>query len=165
MQAGLAAICFIVSDGQILLMEAPWHGNRWSVIGGKVDAGETPEEAVRREVWEETGLTLTHLREAGHYLLTNQQGDEATCVYVFVSTSQTGELRGSHEGIPSWHSLATLHALPMIDYVRLLLPLVLAPDTLVTGTIRQSEQGQTLSHSLRVHHVSATRSVAIEPSR
>ena len=31
--------------------------------GGKVDPGETPEEAIVREVFEETGLTVRTLRE------------------------------------------------------------------------------------------------------
>ncbi|MCA1818789.1 MAG: NUDIX domain-containing protein [Halobacteriales archaeon] len=31
---------------------------QWDLVGGFVEAGETPREAIEREVWEETGCTL-----------------------------------------------------------------------------------------------------------
>lgn len=37
----------------------------WDLVGGFVEAGETPEEALVREVWEETGCTLRDLRLHG----------------------------------------------------------------------------------------------------
>lgn len=37
--------------------------NDWNLPGGKLDAGETPEQAVVREVFEETGLKVDILRK------------------------------------------------------------------------------------------------------
>jgi len=125
MTQGVAAICFIFDGERILLMQAPWAGNQWSVIGGKVEPGETPDEAVRREVLEETGLTLIDYRPAGQ-LTRDEGGGHTTLLHLYVSTRQTGDLRGSEEGEPAWWPLSSLDDLPMIEYVRGLLPRMLA---------------------------------------
>jgi 8-oxo-dGTP diphosphatase len=39
---------------QVLLVRHPWRG--WVPPGGQVEPGETPREAARRELCEETGL-------------------------------------------------------------------------------------------------------------
>lgn len=49
-------------DGRYLItkrvMSKKWAPGWWEVSGGGVQAGEASEEAVRREVWEETGLDV-----------------------------------------------------------------------------------------------------------
>ena len=52
---GVAAV--IHNDkGALLLQEK--YGEKWSLPAGAIEPGETPEEAVRREVLEETGLAI-----------------------------------------------------------------------------------------------------------
>jgi 8-oxo-dGTP diphosphatase len=49
----------IEHNGQILLLHRHPHksqGNKWGVPAGKVEANETLEESLAREVYEETGL-------------------------------------------------------------------------------------------------------------
>jgi len=54
-------------NGDLLLVKrahAPAQGT-WSLPGGRVESGETYEQAVVREVQEETGLTVEVVREVG----------------------------------------------------------------------------------------------------
>jgi 8-oxo-dGTP diphosphatase len=56
-----------------------WHG-----VGGKLEANETPYKSVLREVYEETGLVLTHARFAG---VVTWSVDEQTIdgMYVYIA--------------------------------------------------------------------------------
>jgi len=54
--------------GRLLLIQRGHdpHRGLWSLPGGRVEPGESPEQAVRREVREETGLEVEPLSIAGH---------------------------------------------------------------------------------------------------
>ncbi len=55
-------------DGKILLARnAAWTGRRFALITGFMEAGETPEEGVTREILEETSLEVTALKLIGVY--------------------------------------------------------------------------------------------------
>lgn len=50
----LAAAAVIVRDGRVLLLEDRW--GRWGLPSGFIEEGETPEEALVREIREELGV-------------------------------------------------------------------------------------------------------------
>lgn len=66
----------------------------WVLPGGGIDPGESPEQAVLREVYEETGLTVEVERYAAHFMpirwLTNT-------AHVFECTVVSGSLSQSEE--------------------------------------------------------------------
>jgi NAD+ diphosphatase len=55
-------------DGQVLLARnAAWPGRRFALITGFMEAGETPEEGITREIGEETALEVLALKLVGVY--------------------------------------------------------------------------------------------------
>lgn len=54
-----------VGDKVLLARNAAWQNRMFALITGFMEAGETPEEGIRREIAEETGLTVTALRLVG----------------------------------------------------------------------------------------------------
>lgn len=58
------AIAIIVnSDNKILLLKRSddpkqWMPSKWALVGGAIEKGENPKEAVKREIKEETGLEI-----------------------------------------------------------------------------------------------------------
>ena len=59
----VAAAALVDVDGRVLLAKRPpgkQLAGMWEFPGGKVEAGETPEECLIRELHEELGITVAH---------------------------------------------------------------------------------------------------------
>jgi mutator protein MutT len=83
------ARCVISYDREILLIRNTYGQQNWTVPGGRIDTGETPEEAVRREVQEEVGITLGEVRFIGRFVTTQEYKRDT--VYVFAATATSRE--------------------------------------------------------------------------
>lgn len=87
------------SRGEIYLQRRPdWKDiqpGKWdTAVGGHIDYGETPEEALRREVREELGITHFKPVFIGRYVFESPR--ERELVYVH-STTYDGEIHPSAE--------------------------------------------------------------------
>lgn len=74
-----AAACYIELNGRVLLLQRSAYkdeGGSWGVPAGKLEYGETPEEAAKRELSEETGIHLTHqLQSLGTFYIRKPEID------------------------------------------------------------------------------------------
>lgn len=62
---GVAVKALILDSGKILLLKrsdkSKHSAGVWETVGGRLEFGETPEEAIRREIDEETSLTVDNI--------------------------------------------------------------------------------------------------------
>lgn len=84
------------SAGQILMQQRAYPHGKWGLPGGLMELGESTRETARREILEETGLTLGKLTLFGvysgkNYLCTAQNGDK---FYVVTTVYTTDEYFG-----------------------------------------------------------------------
>lgn len=72
-------LCFVVRDHQLLVFDhVPDGGAGVQVVAGGVEAGESPDQAAMRELWEESGLTLAAPRYLTSYRWEAQLPDRFT---------------------------------------------------------------------------------------
>ena len=108
----------LLFDGEgRLLLEHQRHFGSWALPHGCVDLGESAEEALRREVEEETGLRVGKAELFGvytdpKYSVTYPNGDEVqTFTIAFLARRWEGELRPDGEEVDELGFFA-LDALP-----------------------------------------------------
>jgi 8-oxo-dGTP diphosphatase len=117
-----AAMLLIVTDNGLLMHlrdDKPGipHPGCWAGFGGAVEEGETTEQALRREVLEETGLEITSATFLSSEIDHEGDGREVSLFYV------TGDYRPQdidlQEGAGvAVHSLQDLPQLKMSPFVR-----------------------------------------------
>jgi 8-oxo-dGTP diphosphatase len=102
-------------DGRLLLIK---RGNEpgaglWSLPGGRVEPGETDEQAVTREVREETNLTVECGRLLGRAELPGP-GETVIDVSDYVAVVTGGELAAGDDAADArWAAAADLECLPL----------------------------------------------------
>ncbi len=87
-----AGVAVFDPAGRLLLQRRADSGE-WALSGGFMELGESIEDTARREVFEETGLTLTNLKLLTVFskpVKTLPNGDQVQVVHV-IYTSQTPE--------------------------------------------------------------------------
>lgn len=110
METELCNMCMITDpEGRVLVQERlPKPSNAWCGLtfpGGYVEPGETVVASVIREVREETGLTITDVAPAGYIQWYNPDRQSQYFVFLFKTSSYSGDLKGSAEGNVKWMTL------------------------------------------------------------
>ena len=129
----LTNLCLVedLENGKVVLQyRSPERYKKWSGYafpGGHIEEGESLAESVIREVYEETGLTITDPKlvavkdwepdEGGRYI-----------VFCYKATEFTGQLRSSEEGEVSWVEKDQLEKLDLSYDMLPLLEVMEDPD-------------------------------------
>ncbi len=122
-------LCYLERGDEFLMLHRvkkslDENAGKWIGVGGRFEEGESPEECLLREVFEETGLRLLSWRCRGVVtFVSDEWGTEY--MHLFTSDSFEGELRDCAEGVLAWKKKSeVLTSLPIWEGDRIFLRLL-----------------------------------------
>ncbi len=148
----LTTLCYVENGGRWLMMhrikkQEDENAGKWIGPGGHMREDETPEECVRREVREETGLELQSLRLRGIItFILPDWGNELTFLYT-AETEQT-ELPECREGVLRWVPIGEVADLPLWEGDRIFLPLLRSSEGVFSLKLNYAPGGALLDWHL-----------------
>ncbi len=103
----ILTLCIVHTPSRVLLglKKRGFGEGRWNGFGGKVEAGETIEEAARREVKEEAGIELLDMEKQGIVDFSFEGKPGILEVHIFSTKAFSGEPKETEEMRPQWFSI------------------------------------------------------------
>lgn len=122
-------LVYAVREDRVLLMHRNKEPNLglWIAPGGKIELDESPYDAARREMTEETGLVIDDLAWRGFCTEVSPLPDWQWMLFIYVAHSFHGDLRPDlREGALAWVDLDTyFNELPIPQADRVFAPRIL----------------------------------------
>lgn len=87
------------------------NANKWIGVGGHLEKGETPEDALFREIKEETGLDVISYSKKG--LIHFNYDDISELMHLYIVNDFKGELIECDEGTLKWIKKSDLFSLEL----------------------------------------------------
>ena len=112
----VVAVALVDADGRVLVQQRPpgkAMGGLWEFPGGKVEAGETPEAALVRELEEELGMRTHASCLAPATFASEPLGDRHLLLLLYVCRKWQGVAEARHATALKWVRPAQLYALDM----------------------------------------------------
>lgn len=124
----MTTLCYLERDGRYLMLHRTKKVNdenhdKWIGVGGKFEDGESPEDCMRREIFEETGLTVTKFRYRGIVTFVSDRW-ECEYMHLFTCTDWTGVQKECDEGELAWIDQRALYDLTLWQGDRIFLELI-----------------------------------------
>ena len=123
-----STLCYLERGDEYLMLHRvkkahDLNHDKWIGVGGKFQEGESPEDCILRETWEETGMTLTEYRYRGLVTFVSDQAP-TEYMHLFTATGWTGSPHPCDEGELAWIEKAALLRLPMWEGDKIFLDLL-----------------------------------------
>ncbi|MBE6579901.1 MAG: 8-oxo-dGTP diphosphatase [Ruminococcaceae bacterium] len=124
----LNTLCYLEKGDSYLMLhrvkkENDANKDKWIGVGGGFEAGESPEDCMKREIFEETGFTVKAWRYRG--IVTFSSDVYPTeYMHLFTVTDWEGEQKVCDEGDLAWIKKEDLLSLPMWEGDKIFLKLL-----------------------------------------
>lgn len=144
--------CYLIRGGDVLLIKrskAPYQGHI-TVPGGKKERFESPFDACRREVLEETGIYLNDISLSGIVSNYSNDNDIEIMSFYFSSRDFHGIPHSGLEGNVGWYEIekSFLHR-DISPFYRLISPFVLEErHRLFHGRVHINDSGQIIESDI-----------------
>lgn len=147
-------LLFLKSDDQILLAmkKRGFGAGKWNGAGGKIEAGESIEQALVRECQEEIGVTPKSWRQVAELdFVQDAETPDPWHMYVhaYITNEWDGQPSESEEMMPKWFDVDDIPYGDMWDDDEFWLPQVLDGKK-VYGEFTFDENDKLLTHDVRV---------------
>ena len=147
----MTTLCYLEKNEKYLMLHRTKKVNdenhdKWIGVGGKFEDGESPEDCMKREILEETGLTVTDFRYRG--IVTFVSDTYPTeYMHLFTVTDWTGREKECDEGELAWIEKKKLLSLPMWEGDRIFLALI-ANEKTPFFSLKLTYRGETLTEAV-----------------
>ena len=143
-------LCYLERGDEYLMLHRTKKKNdenhdKWIGVGGKFEANESPEDCMRREIFEETGLTVTDYRYRGIVTFVSDIY-ETEYMHLFTVTDWKGEARECDEGELAWIKKQKLFDLTLWQGDRIFLALL--QEDVPFFSLKLTYQGDTLLEAI-----------------
>lgn len=136
----LATLAYVKRDSHTLMLHKArgYQTGKWNGLGGKFEPGESPEQCLKREVLEESGLMVEQAQLKGFITFPDFDGTNDWYTFIYTVTAFSGDLKASDEGELRWIPDADVLDLNIWDGDRVFLPW-LESDRLFSAVFRYQQ--------------------------
>ncbi|MCR5214930.1 MAG: 8-oxo-dGTP diphosphatase [Eubacterium sp.] len=154
----LTTLCYIEKDGKYLMLhrikkEKDINKDKYIGVGGHFEYGESPDDCLKREVMEETGLKLLSYKPRG--IVTFIYGKEdrpedrvVEYMHLYTASEFEGQLIECDEGQLEWIDKSAVYDLPLWEGDKIFFRLLEEREDYFSLKLIYSEAGQLIFHEI-----------------
>lgn len=126
MQIEITTMCAVLSQGKVLMINRTKSWKGWAFLGGHLESGESLEECVKRELFEEAGIRILNPVFVGITHIFNPQTIKRHLIFNYVVTEYEGNIKDfCEEGNISWIDIEKLTEQNLAEGMEYRIPLFL----------------------------------------
>lgn len=126
MQIEITTMCAVLSQGKVLMINRTRSWKGWAFLGGHLERGESLEECVKRELFEEAGIKILDPDFVGITHIFNPELLKRHIIFNYVATEYEGNIKEScEEGNISWIDIEQITEQKLAEGMEYRIPLFL----------------------------------------